>query len=177
MSLSADQIVEKYYPDIYKFCCARCRNADAAQDITQETFMLFVKKFDELADINIRSWLLCVANNKLYEYFKKNKIDNKCVSIDDVEIPVFDSYEHDEIDIDEIFDDVQKKILNMLNDKEKELFVKLYIEKKSVSLITEEMDITYENLRTRKSRLKKKVKDSIGHLYFFILVFSFKILH
>ena len=130
MSLSADQIVEKYYPDIYKFCCARCRNADVAQDITQETFMLFVKKFDELADINIRSWLLCVANNKLYEYFKKNKIDNNCISIDDVEIPVFDSYEHDEIDIDEIFDDVQKKILNMLNDKEKELFVKLYIEKK-----------------------------------------------
>ena len=75
-----------------------------------------------VADINIRSWLLCVANNKLCEYFKKSKIDNKCVSIDDVEIPVFDSYEHDEIDIDEIFDDVQKKILNMLNDKEKELF-------------------------------------------------------
>lgn len=50
MSLSAEQITEKYYSDVYKFCCSRCRNADAAQDITQDTFLLFVDKFDELTE-------------------------------------------------------------------------------------------------------------------------------
>lgn len=177
MSLSADQIAEKYYPDIYKFCCAKCRNEDVAQDITQETFLLLVNKIDELTDINIRSWLLCVANNKLHEYFRSSQIENGFVCIDDVEIPTFDRYEQGKADIDEIFDDVQKKILNILNDREKELFIKLYIEKKSVNLITKELDITYDNLRARKSRLKRKVKKSIGHLYFFVLVFIFKIFH
>lgn len=177
MSLSADRIAEKYYPDVYKFCCAKCRNEDVAQDITQETFLLLIDKIDELSDTNIRSWLLSVANNKLREYFREKQIENDFVSVDDVEIPAFDRYEHNEVDVDEIFDDVQKKILGILNNKEKELFIKLYIEKKNVNLVTKEMNISYENLRTRKSRLKRKVKKSIGHLYFFMFVFSFKIFH
>lgn len=176
MSLSVDVIAEKYYPDIYKFCCAKCRNADAAQDITQETFLLFVNKAGELTDDNIRSWLLTAANNKLCEYFRKNQIEDGFVSIDEVDIPVFDSYEHDKAEV-VTFDDIQRKILNVLNDSERELFIKLYIEKKSVNLLSEEMDISYDNLRTRKSRLKKKIKRSVGHIYFFILVFSFKFFH
>ena len=177
MSMSAERIAEKYYPDIYKFCCAKCRNENVAQDITQETFLLFINKFDELTDINIRSWLLSDANNKLREYFRKSQIENTFVCVDNVEISTFDSYEYDKIDVDELFDDVQKKILNILNDKEKELFIKLYIEKENIDLIAKELDITYGNLRTRKSRLKKKIKGSLGHLYFFIFVFSFKIFH
>lgn len=177
MSLSAEQIAEKYYPDVYKFCCARCRNEDVAKDITQETFLFFVNKIDILSDNNIRSWLLTVANNKLHEYFRKNQIESSFVCIDDVEISAFDSYEYDKIDVDEIFDDVQKKILNILNDKEKELFIKLYIEKKNVNLVVEELNITYDNFRKRKSRVERKVKRSIGHLYFFVIVFIFKIFH
>lgn len=175
MSLSAEQITEKYYSDVYKFCCSRCRNADAAQYITQDTFLLFVDKFDELTEKNIRSWLFTVANNKLHDYFREQKIENNFVCVDDVKIPSFDDYENENIDIDAIFDDVQKKILNLLNDKERDIFIKLYIEKKSPDLIVNELNITYENYRTRKSRLQRKVKNSIGHLYFFALVCSFKI--
>ena len=177
MSLSAEQIAEKYYPDVYKFCCARCRDEDVAKDITQETFLFFVNKIDVLSDNNIRSWLLTVANNKLHEYFRKSQIESGFVCIDDVEISAFDSYEYDKIDVDEIFDDVQKKILNILNDKEKELFIKLYIEKKNVNLVVKELNITYDNFRKRKSRVERKVKRSIGHLYFFVIVFVFKIFH
>ncbi len=177
MPLSAEQVTEKYYSDIYKFCCSRCRNADAAQDITQDTFLFFFDKYDDLKDINIRSWLLSVANNKLYDYFREQKIENGFVCVDEVKIPVFDNYEVENVDIDSIFDDVQKKILNLLNDKEREIFIKLYVEKKSQDLVMQEMDLTYDNYRARKSRLRKKIKKSIGHFYFFALVFSFKIFH
>ena len=131
MSMSAERIAEKYYPDIYKFCCAKCRNENVAQDITQETFLLFINKFDELTDINIRSWLLSVANNKLREYFRKSQIENTFVCVDNVEISTFDSYEYDKIDVDELFDDVQKKILNILNDKE---FLSRYNKNNSMSI-------------------------------------------
>lgn len=179
MSLSAEQIAEKYYHDIYKFCCSRCRNADAAQDITQETFLFLMDKIDELSDTNIRSWLFTVANNKLHEYFRKIKVENNFVCADDIDISAVENFEvvNKNVDVDNLFDDVQKKILNILNDKEKELFIKLYIEKKEVNLITKELDITYDNFRVRKSRLKKKVKKSIGYIHFFMFVFSFKILH
>lgn len=176
MALSAKQVAEKYYSDVYKFCCAKCKDKDVAQDITQDTFLFFVAKNAELTNINIRAWLLTVANNKIHEYFREQKIKKSFVCIDDIELKSFDVYESDEINIEDMFDDVQKKILNILNDNEKELFIKLYMERKDISLITKELNITYENFRTRKSRLKKKVKGSIGHLYFFIIVFIFKIL-
>ena len=177
MSLSAEQITEEYYSDIYKFCCSKCRNADAAQDITQDTFLLLVDKFDELAETNIRSWLYTVANNKLHDYFRERQIQNSFVCVDDVKIPTFDDYEHENVDFDAIFDDVQKKILNILNDKERDVFIKQYIEKKSPELVMQELNLTYDNYRARKSRLQRKLKKSIGHLYFFVMVFSFKIYH
>ncbi len=177
MSLSAERIAEEYYHDIYKFCCSRCRNADTAQDITQETFLLFMNEIDNLSDANIRSWLFTVANNKLHEHFRKIKVETNFVCADNIDISSLDDVEYNEADVETMFDDVQKKILNILTDKEKELFIKLYIEKKEVSLIIKELDITYDNFRTRKSRLKRKVTQTVKHLYFFALVFSFKIFH
>lgn len=175
--ISADLVAEKYYQDIYKFCCARCRDANVAQDITQETFLLLVNNKERLANINIRSWLLSVANNKLHEHFRKICIESSFVCIDDVEIPFYDDYEYIDEDTDSNFDEVQQKILNILNEKEKELFKKLYIEKKSVSLIVKELDITEGNFRVRKSRLKNKIKRSIDHLYFFLSVSLFKVFY
>lgn len=175
--ISVDFITKEYYHEVYKFCCSRCRNAEVAQDITQDTFLLLISKKDELFNENIHSWLFKVADNKLHEYFRKNSFEKNFVNIDAVDIPTFDTYDYENINIDEIFDDVQQKILNMLNEKEKELFIKLYIEKKSVSLIVKELEITEGNLYVKKSRLKNKIKNSIGHLYFFMFVLSFKLFH
>ena len=172
-----DLIVDQYYIDVYKFCCAKCKDAEAAQDITQETFLLLTEKQDQLIDNNIRAWLLSVANNKLREYFRKKSIENNYISIENITLPVFEDHSEEYIESYEMFDEVQQKILNILNDKEKTLFIKLYIENKSVSLIKEELDITEENFRARKSRLNKKIKKSVEHIYFFMLVVSFKIFH
>ncbi len=103
------QIIDEYYPDIYKFCCARCRNADDAQDITQETFALLIEKFDELHFENIDSWLFSVANNKVKEYFKQLKKDKNFISVDDVDIPSADntSVVEDTVWDESMFDDTQ----------------------------------------------------------------------
>ena len=175
--IDADVIVDKYYTDVYKFCCARCKDAEVAQDITQDTFLVFTSSQERLVDDNIRAWLLTVANNKLREYFRKKSIEKNFVSLENVEPFFFEDLSEKYIESYEMFDEVQQKILNILNDREKELFIKLYIENKSVSLIKEELNITEENFRARKSRMKKKVKKSLGHIYFFALVISFKIFH
>ena len=176
-TINADAVVEKYYEDVYKFCCAKCKNAEDAQDITQETFLIFAAKREQLVEGNIRAWLLAVANNKLYEYFRKKSIENSYVVIENVKLPAYEDRREEYIDNFEMFDEVQRKILNILNDKEKELFVKLYIQNKAVSLIREELDITEENFRARKSRMNKKIKKSFEHIHFFVLVLSFKIFH
>ena len=175
--ISAEKIAEQYYVDVYKFCCSRCRDPQVAQDITQETFLVFMQKKESLTDINICAWLINVANNKLHEWYRKKSIESNYVSIYDVNVSSADQLVLDEPFEEEEFDAFQQKILNILNDQEKKLFIKLYIEKKSVSLIQEELGVTNEAFRARKSRMTKKIKASIGHLHFFILVVSFKLFH
>ncbi|MBQ7596770.1 MAG: sigma-70 family RNA polymerase sigma factor [Clostridia bacterium] len=176
--VKAEQIIDEYYHDIYKFCCARCRNADDAKDITQETFAMMVEQFDELYFDNIDSWLFSVANKKLHEYFRRIKKEKGYVSIYDVDVPVIDVTDVENyVQAYDLFDDTQKKILNILNEKERELFTKLYVEKKSVSLIAQEYDITENALRKRKSRLKKKITDAVSHTSFLMAVVAFKIFH
>ena len=175
---NAEQIISDYYHDIYKFCCSRCRNPDDAQDLTQETFTMMIEKYDELYFDNIESWLFSVANKKLHEYFRRLKKEKEYVSIYEVEIPVTDiSAVESEVSDDDLFDDTQKKILNILNEKERALFIKLYIEKKSVSLVSQELDISEGALRQRKSRMKKKITEAIKHTSFLLAVVSFKLFH
>ncbi len=175
---TTEQIINDYYHDVYKFCCARCRNADDAQDLTQETFALLIAEYDNLDFGNIRAWLLSVAERKVLEYFRQRKAERNYVSVYDVGIPAQDIYPaENELSEEESFDRFQQKILGILNEKERALFVKLYIEKKSISLISQELDITPGNARVRKSRLKKKIKESINHTSFLFMVISFKLFY
>ena len=173
---TTEQIINDYYHDIYKFCCARCRNADDAQDLTQETFTYLIKEYENLNVNNIRAWLLSVADKKILEYFRQIKVERSYVSIYDVEIPSYDSLLEESKPVEEeIFDNVQQKILGILNEKERELFVKFYVEKKSITLVSEELGITPGNARVRKSRLKKKITDSVKHTTFLMMVVLFKL--
>lgn len=176
--ISAEKIAEQHYSDVYKFCCSRCRDSQVAQDITQETFLTFMQKKESLTDINICAWLINVANNKLHEWYRKRSIEFNYVSIYDVNVSSADQLVLDEpLEEEEEFDAIQQKIMNILNEHEKELFIKLYVERKSVSLIQEELGVTNEAFRARKSRMNRKIKASIGHLCFFVLVMSFKLFH
>ena len=173
-----EEITELYYHDVYKFCCARCRNADDAQDVTQATFALLVERKDTLYFDNIRSWLFSVADKKLHELFRQRQRERDYVSIYDVDVPQYNLPDiPDDFDEDAWFDETQKKILQILSEKERALFVKLYIEKKSVSLIAQELDVTEANVRQRKSRLKKKVTDAVKHSAFLLAVLAFKLNH
>ena len=169
--INTDETVRKYYSDIYKFCCSRCRNADDAQDITQDVFVVLVEKSATLNDKNIRAWLYQTADNKLHEYLRKKTVKNTFISLDENVC----GYPNLSVQQDITLNLVQKKILNLLNDSEKELFIKLYIENNDVELISEELGISKGALRVRKSRLKAKIKKSYKFTETLILILGYKI--
>lgn len=41
--LAGNQFVEKYYPLIYQYCFLHIRDKECAEDMTQETFVRFLK--------------------------------------------------------------------------------------------------------------------------------------
>ena len=65
------QIAEKYYDDIYRFCCYQTGNPADACDCAQETFIRFIRYVDSYRERNLKGYLLTIAANVCRDYFKK----------------------------------------------------------------------------------------------------------
>ena len=65
------QIAEKYYDDIYRFCCYQTGNPADACDCAQETFIRFIRYVDSYRERNLKGYLLTIAANVCRDYCKK----------------------------------------------------------------------------------------------------------
>lgn len=178
----AEKITNQYYIDIYKYCVARCGNSDDAADIAQEVFLAFAKKAPKLENTNIHSWLFKTASVEIKKYFRL-KGKNEFVTLDDDILLNDDMISDDDFSeskpmSEEEFEDLltktQKRILAVLTEDEKQLFIKQYIEKKSVRVISDELGITPNYVYVKSHRVKKKAKKVISTLDLIISVLIFK---
>ncbi len=69
-----NEIIEKYYSSIYRYCLVRLdHNEYAADDCTQEVFLILLKKQYKLRlSDNIRAWLYETANRVIKAYQRKS---------------------------------------------------------------------------------------------------------
>lgn len=57
--------VNKYISSLYKFCFSYLKNNSEAEDVVQETFLVFISKHPHFAnDYQKKAWLFKVASNK-----------------------------------------------------------------------------------------------------------------
>lgn len=56
-------IADAYYDDIYRFCRFQTGDADWAYDLTQETFLRFIRYADSMKAGNVKGYLLTIAMN------------------------------------------------------------------------------------------------------------------
>lgn len=66
-----NHIAEKYYDDIYRFCCFQTGSAQDAYDLTQETFLKFIRYVDSYKFKNLKGYLLTIAMNVCRDYYGK----------------------------------------------------------------------------------------------------------
>ena len=62
-------LAEKYYDDIYRFCCYQTGNPDLSYDLAQETFLRFIRYVDNYRYKNLKGYLLTIARNVCFDYF------------------------------------------------------------------------------------------------------------
>ena len=66
-----------------------------------------------------------------------------------------------------------ERILSLLTEKERKLFVAFYLQRRDAKDIAEEMDISEDNVRVRATRIKHKIKKKYKYFEFFLLVAAF----
>ena len=155
---------EEYYEPIYKFCYAKLNhNSHDAQDVTQEVFLLFQLKCNELADENIKSWLFSTASYKIKELLNKKGLAQKhftSLEAYNAQADTADIFELLDEQLDFDSEKVQKYraiIFEKLSAKEQLLYTKAFIENKPYAKIAEEFNTTENNICVRIFRLKKKI--------------------
>ncbi len=62
-----------YYPVIYSAVYSRIDDSFEADDLCQEIFIIFYRKFDSIGNENKRRWLYATAKNVVLNYYKKKR--------------------------------------------------------------------------------------------------------
>ena len=161
--ITADLITKTYYESVYKFCLVNLKhNTHDAADITQDVFLLFQLKYPELKNIHIRGWLFRTANNKIKEYYRRQKKESEIIPLEDFDVEdesamvctmLEDIISFDSENIEKYRDIVYKK----LNEREQTLYKLHYVENKTNSQIAEEMNTSAQNVSVMLTRLNKKL--------------------
>ena len=58
-----EDIAEKYYDDIFRFCAFQTGSREEAYDLAQETFLRFIRYVESYRDRNLNGYLLTSAMN------------------------------------------------------------------------------------------------------------------
>ncbi len=66
-----NEIAEKYYDDIYYFCFYQTGNREESYDLTQETFLRFIRYVENYRYRNLKGYLLTIAMNLCRDYLRK----------------------------------------------------------------------------------------------------------
>ena len=76
---AAGLIIERYYADIYRFCLYMVQSKEDAYDITQESFLKFIKYGTSYHHQNLKGYLLMIARNLCFDYFRDKKVTETSV--------------------------------------------------------------------------------------------------
>ncbi len=70
-------IAEKYYDDIFRFCAFQTGSIQDAYDLAQETFLRFIRYVESYQYRNLKGYLLTIAMNVCRNYHRRNHTDRR----------------------------------------------------------------------------------------------------
>jgi len=156
-----DSAYKQYYKTLYHFCCLKLKNEEQTEDCVQESFCVLYEHLLKGEEIkNVGGFLYKIANNLVKVQWRKNQKEQNILQWDSMAEILISEQIIIQQNVD--YDELAKKLISTLDEKEIELYKKKYIEAKSIKEISEELEISSPAVAKRLSRLRKKIKDLIS---------------
>ena len=162
-----EEICRENYARIYNYILAKTGKKEAAEDITQDVFLIAFQKGDKfLCHEKPIAFLYTTAKNLVLEYYKKSRTNE--VELLESEQAAFEKDAYEELcsmksgSINEA--DYRKQVLQKLKPKELDLYRKYYIDKKPMSVIAKELQMSETAIRMKYVRIRKKVRKIVADL-------------
>lgn len=163
-----DEICERYYKDIFKYLVFTLKNEEAANDITQDTFVVVYKNIKKVYNHeNIGGYIFRTAQNlgknykkELYKrLIREINIDDNVVDIQDYKSDIESRMDADIDEYEYIID-----IIDSLSDEKKRLYNMYYVEHKPMKEIAAVMNVEYTAIRMKYVRLRKEIREMVREL-------------
>ena len=156
---SFDELMKKYYKDIYNIARMKMRNEDDINDVIQETSIKAYKNINSLKDNNMfKYWMIRIlineCNNIYIEKKRDKKLYERLLKNHEKESEIY----YEDLDFDNDFN----RLLLTLSNKEREtiiLYFKYEYTYKEIAYIRKE---SVNTIKSRINRAKKKIKNNIG---------------
>lgn len=149
---AANELIERYYSEIFRYCCWHTYSKEQAEDATQETFLKFVRYMDAYQHRGmLRAFIYRIAKNVCVDLSRKKDEQMFC-DIDEMrKEPAYEEMGFREIESDETF----RKIITVLPEHQRELIFLRYGQELTLKEISE---VTGEKLRTVQSGIRSALK-------------------
>ncbi len=147
-------LFQKYHSKVYDFCIKYLKNTHAAEDCTQEVFMIMLKKKKEInISKNLLSWLYETSKRVCKKYLDKNSI--QFADIDDYAETISDANASAEKPLsEEIYESLDKKDADLL-------FEYINADCNERRKMAERIGITPNALCKRIKRIRSKVQKNL----------------
>ena len=138
--------LEQQYEKIYRYCYFKVHQREAAEDITQETFLRFYERFGHYGNDFTLQYLYRIAHNLCVDRFRKKE---------ETELSEEIALErHEEQVLSKIF---LKEALSLLSEEEKELLLLRYVNEVPIAAMCKLYGIS-------RFALYRKLKNAAGRL-------------
>lgn len=162
MKAALGSIIDRYYADIFRFCLYMIREENDAYDITQETFLKFIKYGSSYRHNNLKGYLLTIARNLCLSYFQEQK-----EQIQSCEWNSIEKLEMKQDQLQEVETSVYlKNLLGQLSQESREVVILRIYEELKFKDIAKIMDCSISTAKSRfrlgVQHLKKMMEDENG---------------
>ena len=165
---AANELVSRYYDEIYSFVYRQTTDVELAMDLTQEIFIAMLKglsSFDE-KKAQFRTWLYRIASNKITDYYRSKYHRQQLCNIYGEEIKEYMSrYDVEEEMLQKVYEEqmitkVMSIIVEYGNEWVRIFQMKLFLDK-TFEEIANELKLSENTVKTRYYTMLKKLRKEI----------------
>lgn len=148
--------IEEQYDKIYRYCYFKLHNRELAEDATQETFLRYLKNYNNVTTVSMLKCLYTIARNLCVDEYRKPKTE-----------PLGDFEPDDTMEEKLIINLTVKAALSKLTSEEQELLLLRYVNEVPVSTLSKIYGLSrfaiYRKITSASNRFREELRKEDYH--------------
>ena len=160
-----NRLVSIHQDAVYGFSISLTRQHAVADDVTQETFISAFRSISKMRGDNVRAWLLRIARNKAYDYFRRQKRSRES-SVDEEDAVYKERLASDnpspaDVAMNSELRDALEHCVGALSHEHREVIVLIDVQGQSYDDASEVCGVNIGTVKSRLNRARRRVRDCL----------------